>query len=44
VAYKPKKAGEDDPEILEMLDRGLRYVEEFASPEGKKPGEEDEAA
>jgi NAD(P)H-quinone oxidoreductase subunit I len=44
VAYKPKKAGEDDPEILEMLDRGLRYIEEFASPEGKKPGEEDEAA
>lgn len=30
VAYKPKKAGEDDPEILRLLDRGMRYVEEFA--------------
>ena len=44
VAYKPKKTGEDDPELVEMLDRGLRYVEEFASPEGKKPGEDNEAA
>jgi len=30
IAYKPKKAGEDDPEILRILDRGMRYVEEFA--------------
>jgi len=45
VAYKPKKAGEDDPDILRMLDRGMCYVEEFASPEGKKPdaGEEEAA-
>ena len=44
VAYKPKKSGEDDPEILPLLDRGMRYVEEFASPEGKKPGDEADAA
>jgi NAD(P)H-quinone oxidoreductase subunit I len=44
VAYKPKKSGEDDPELLELLDRGLRYVDEFASPEGKKPDAEDDAA
>ena len=49
VAYKPKKAGEDDPELKEMLDRGLCYVGEFASPEGASPvgaspGEEDDAA
>jgi formate hydrogenlyase subunit 6/NADH:ubiquinone oxidoreductase subunit I len=44
VAYKPKKTGEDDPELLEMLDRGMRYVEEFANPDEKKPGPEEEAA
>lgn len=39
VAYKPKKAGqpEDDPEIAPLLDRGMRYIEEFASPEGPSP-------
>ena len=30
LAYKPKKAGEDDPAIKPILDRGLRYVSEFA--------------
>jgi len=30
LAYKPKKAGEDDPVIKQILDRGLRYVAEFA--------------
>jgi len=44
VAYKPKKSGEDDPEIVPLLDRGVRYVEEFASPDGKPAGSEDEAA
>jgi hypothetical protein len=44
VAYKPKKAGEDDPEILRLLDRGMRYIEEFASAgEEKGEVEEDEA-
>jgi len=49
VAYKPKKAGEDDPDLKEMLDRGMCYVEEFASPdgatpEGAKAGDEEDAA
>ena len=44
VAYKPKKGPETDPEIGPMLDRGMRYVEEFASPEGAKSADEDEAA
>jgi formate hydrogenlyase subunit 6/NADH:ubiquinone oxidoreductase subunit I len=44
VAYKPKKTGEDDPEILPLLDRGMRYVEEFASPDEKKADAEEEAA
>ena len=33
VAYKPKKGGETDPEIAPILERGMRYVEEFASPD-----------
>ncbi|MGD0950140.1 MAG: NADH-quinone oxidoreductase subunit I [Candidatus Binatia bacterium] len=36
-AYKPKKGGEDDPEILKLLDRGTRYGEEFAAPEAAPP-------
>ena len=44
VAYKPKKTGEDDPEILPLLDRGMCYVEEFASPDAKKPDAEEEEA
>src|SRR5204863_7295787 len=34
LAYKPKKGGETDPEIAPILERGMRYIEEFASPEG----------
>jgi formate hydrogenlyase subunit 6/NADH:ubiquinone oxidoreductase subunit I len=41
VAYKPKKTGEEDPAILPLLDRGMRYIEEFASPEGGGPKETD---
>jgi len=44
VTYKPKKGGENDPEIVPLLDRGMRYVEEFASPDEKKTTTEDEAA
>jgi len=44
VAYKPKKGPETDPEIAPMLDRGMRYVEEFASPDGAKTTNEEEAA
>lgn len=40
VAYKPKKSGEDDPAIVPILERGMRYIEEFAEPEDvrKKKG------
>jgi formate hydrogenlyase subunit 6/NADH:ubiquinone oxidoreductase subunit I len=34
-AYKPKKSGEDDPAILPILERGMRYVGEFAEPASK---------
>ncbi len=32
VAYKPKKGEETDPEIAPILERGLRYIQEFAQP------------
>jgi len=35
AAYKPKKV-EDDPKITPILDRGMRYIDEFASPEERK--------
>lgn len=44
IAYKPKKGPETDPEIAPMLDRGMRYIEEFATPEGVKTTDEEEAA
>ncbi len=44
VAYKPKKGPETDPDIVPLLDRGMRYIEEFASPEGAKSAAEEEAA
>src|SRR5574340_1048454 len=34
-AYKVKKTGETDPALMELLDRGSRYVVEFAVPESK---------
>ena len=37
VAYKPKKGADVDPAIQLFLERGLRYVGEFATPEVKKP-------
>jgi formate hydrogenlyase subunit 6/NADH:ubiquinone oxidoreductase subunit I len=33
AAYKPKKTGEDDPAIVPILERGMRYIEEFATPD-----------
>lgn len=33
VAYKPKKGAEVPAEIAPLLERGLRYVGEFAAPE-----------
>ena len=35
LAYKPKKTGEDDPVIKPILDRGMRYLAEFADPDAK---------
>ena len=35
VAYKPKKGGETDPEIAPILERGMRYVNEFASADAE---------
>lgn len=32
VAYKPKKDGETDLEIAPILERGMRYIQEFAEP------------
>jgi formate hydrogenlyase subunit 6/NADH:ubiquinone oxidoreductase subunit I len=42
-AYKPKKSGEDDPAVLPILERGLRYIDEFAQPPGSKEKEGAEA-
>ncbi len=36
VAYKPKKSGEDDPVIVPILERGMRYIDEFAQPQDTK--------
>jgi len=35
VAYKPKKAGETDPVLKPILERGLRYVREFAAADAE---------
>ena len=43
AAYKPKKV-ETDPVVGPILERGMRYLEEFASPDGGPvPPEPDEA-
>lgn len=36
--YKPKKGPEPDPHVAALLERGLRYVGEFATPEPSRPG------
>lgn len=36
AAYKPKKSGEDDPAIVPILERGMRYIDEFAQPQDPK--------
>ncbi len=33
LAYKPKKTGEDNPDLVALLERGNRYVDELAVPE-----------
>jgi formate hydrogenlyase subunit 6/NADH:ubiquinone oxidoreductase subunit I len=41
IAYKPKKDAEDDPIVAPLLERGLRYVGEFATPDGAGPQTEE---
>lgn len=41
VAYKPKKV-ETDPVIEPILERGMRYLHEFASPDGGPVADGDE--
>ena len=43
-AYKPKKGPETDPRIAPILNRGMRYINEFAQPGGEKPAEEEAEA
>lgn len=38
--YKPKKGGETDPKLAEKVDIGLKYLDEFATPEGGAAAEE----
>jgi NADH-quinone oxidoreductase subunit I len=37
VAYKPKKGPEPDPDVAKLLDRGMKYVDEWAQPGSDKP-------
>jgi NADH-quinone oxidoreductase subunit I len=37
VAYKPKKGPEPDAYVGRLLERGMRYVDEWAQPGGPKP-------
>ncbi|HVB81278.1 MAG TPA: 4Fe-4S binding protein [Candidatus Binataceae bacterium] len=37
VAYKPKKGPEPDERVGQLLERGMRYVDEWAQPGGDKP-------
>jgi NADH-quinone oxidoreductase subunit I len=32
VAYKPKKGPEPDPDVAKLLERGMKYVDEWAQP------------
>jgi NADH-quinone oxidoreductase subunit I len=37
VAYKPKKGPEPDPGVAKLLERGMKYVDEWAQPGSDKP-------
>src|SRR5260370_10906129 len=37
VAYKPKKGPEPDLDVAKHLDRGMKYVDEWAPPGSDKP-------
>jgi NADH-quinone oxidoreductase subunit I len=36
VAYKPKKGPEPDPDVARLLERGMKYVDEWAQPGADK--------
>lgn len=36
VAYKPKKGTEPDPDLARLLERGMKYVDEWAQPGADK--------
>lgn len=36
--YKPKKGGETEPKMKAKVEIGLKYLDEFATPEGKAGG------
>ena len=38
--YKPKKGGETDPKLATKVDIGLKYLDEFATPDGGAAAEE----
>jgi NADH-quinone oxidoreductase subunit I len=37
IAYKPKKGPEPDPRLGQLLERGMRFVDEWAQPGSDKP-------
>jgi NADH-quinone oxidoreductase subunit I len=37
VAYKPKKGPEPDPAVASLLERGMKYVDQWAQPGSDKP-------
>jgi NADH-quinone oxidoreductase subunit I len=37
IAYKAKKGPEPDPDVATLLDRGMKYVDEWAQPGSDKP-------
>lgn len=37
IAYKPKKGPEPDVDTAQLLDRGMKYVDEWAQPSSDKP-------
>jgi NADH-quinone oxidoreductase subunit I len=37
VAYKPKKGPEPDADVAKLLERGMKYVDEWAQPGSDKP-------
>jgi NADH-quinone oxidoreductase subunit I len=37
VAYKPKKGPEPEPRVSQLLERGMRFVDEWAQPGSDKP-------